>query len=731
MTVLQLALPTPLRRLFDYLPPADISGAQLQQLQPGQRLRVPFGRRELVGVLLAVRDGSALPESQLKPATALLDDNPVLAGDILQLCNWAADYYQHPAGEVFTAALPRQLRLGKPRETGSTKAWRLSRRGMGLPEGALPRSPKQAQALAALQATAAVSAEEFKQAGISSAVLRALEEKGLAERCRIAPPLREARTNPGLALNDDQQAALDSIASSAGRFGCHLLEGVTGSGKTEVYLQLIAGCLQRGQQALVLVPEIGLGPQTLARFQARFDADIVVLHSGLAEGARYRDWEAAAAGRAHIVIGTRSAIFAPLANPGLIVVDEEHDASYKQQDGFRYSARDLAVKRAQLADCPVVLGSATPSLESLHNALDGRYQHHHLPRRAGSAQLPTLQALDVRHLPLQASLSEPLTQRIEATLKQGQQTLLFLNRRGFAPSLQCHDCGWVADCNACDARLTVHLRQRRLRCHHCEASRPLPPTCPECHSRQLLTSGVGTEQAEAYLRERFAHWPVYRVDSDSMRGRDAMQALSDEVNRGQPCILLGTQMLTKGHHFPGVTLVAVLDADGLLFSADFRGEERMAQLLTQVAGRAGRADQPGTVILQTHHPDHPALQSLLQLSYAEQARQLLQQRRELGLPPCGQMLMLRTDATDAEAGEHFLAALRRAFEQAPQAQCQLIGPLPSPMPRRQGRYRSQLLVLARSRPAARAAAAQLVALAEGLPRSGGLNWSIDVDPSET
>ncbi|WP_116368007.1 primosomal protein N' [Parahaliea mediterranea] len=731
MTVLQLALPTPLRRLFDYLPPADLGSEQLASLAPGQRLRVPFGRRELVGVLVAVRDGSDLPAEQLKPALALLDSAPVLAPDILRLCHWAADYYQHPVGEVFAAALPRHLRLGKARETGSIKAWQLSLRGKGLPAGALARSPKQAQALAALQGAAAVSAADLQQAGISTAVLRALQDKGLIERCLMAPAQHSASARAGLTLNEDQAAALGNIAKSGHGFACHLLEGVTGSGKTEVYLQLIAQCLQRARQALVLVPEIGLGPQTLARFAARFDAEIVVLHSGLAEGQRYRDWEAAAAGRAQIVIGTRSAIFTPLARLGLVVVDEEHDASYKQQDGFRYSARDLAVKRAQLADCPVVLGSATPSLESLHNALEGRYQHHRLPRRAGSAQLPALQALDVRHLPLEASLSEPLAARIEATLGSGQQVLLFLNRRGFAPSLQCHDCGWVAECNACDARLTVHLRQRRLRCHHCEASRPLPRACPECHSHQLLTSGVGTEQAEAHLRERFARWPVHRVDSDSMSNKGAMQTLSEEVNRGQPCILLGTQMLTKGHHFPGVTLVAVLDADGLLFSADFRGEERMAQLLTQVAGRAGRADNPGTVILQTHHPDHPALQSLLQLSYAEQARQLLQQRRELGLPPSGHLLMLRTDATNAEAGEQFLATLRQAFERAPVAQCQLIGPLPSPMPRRQGRYRSQLLVLAQVRPAARAAACRLVSLAEGLPRNSGLNWSIDVDPSET
>ncbi|MFV0278436.1 MAG: primosomal protein N', partial [Parahaliea sp.] len=507
--------------------------------------------------------------------------------------------------------------------------------------------------------------------------------------------------------------------------------GGTGRGKTEVNLQLLAACLARGRQALVLVPEIGLGPQTPARFRERFDAEIVVLHSALADGQRYRDWEAAASGRAHIVIGTRSALFTPLARPGLIVVDEEHDASFKQQDGFRYSARDAAVKRGQLAGCPVVLGSATPSLETLYNALEGRYRHQRLPRRAGSALLPAIHTLDVRALPLAAGLSAALAQRVEQTLDAGRQVLLFLNRRGYAPSLQCHDCGWVAGCDACDARLTVHRHRRQLRCHHCGAGRPLASACPHCHSRQLLTTGVGTEQAEDHLQQRFARWPVHRVDSDSMRGRNAMQALSEQVNRGEPCILLGTQMLTKGHHFPGVTLVAVLDADALLFSADFRGEERMAQLLTQVAGRAGRADTPGEVILQTHHPDHPALQAMLQRSYARQATAMLARRRESGLPPFGQLALLRTDATDIEAGEDFLARLRRDFEREATPNCQLIGPLPSPMPRRQGRYRCQLLLLARGRPAARAAAGRLVTLAEALPRQGGLNWSIDIDPTDT
>lgn len=731
MTVLRLAVPTPLRRLFDYLPPADMNPERAAALEPGVRLQVPFGRRQVSAVLVERAAESELPHSQLKPAQELIDQQPVLPGDLLALCLWAADYYQHPIGEVVSAALPQHLRKGRPRQRGTIKCWRLTRRGMGLPEGALSRSPRQAEALAALQqADAAVPVDTLTSRGIGAAALRALANKELAERCLDEPGFTPPHCHPGLALNADQQLALDGIAVTAGHFACHLLEGVTGSGKTEVYLQLIARELEAGRQALVLVPEIGLSPQTLDRFRARFDADIVVLHSGLSEGERYRAWEAAASGRAHIVIGTRSAVFTPLARPGLIVVDEEHDSSYKQQDGFRYSARDVAVKRAQLLACPVVLGSATPALESVHNAHQGRYHHHLLPHRAGSARLPAMQALDIRQQPLQAGFAPPLLQAVGDTLAAGNQVLLFLNRRGYAPSLQCHDCGWLGECEHCDARLTVHLRRRQLRCHHCSATSALPAQCPQCHSRQLLTSGVGTEQAEHKLREAFPEYPVYRVDSDSMRGRHAMQALAQQVNRGEPCILLGTQMLTKGHHFPAVCLVAVVDADALLFSADFRGEERMAQLLTQVAGRAGRADTPGRVILQTHHPDHPALQAMLNQSYAEQAQGLLAQRRDAGLPPWGHLLMVRADSTDAAAGEAFLGQLRGQFEATATAHCQLIGPLPSPMQRRQGRYRSQLLVSARGRPAARAAAARLVQLAQSLPRQRDLNWFVDVDPTE-
>ncbi|MDO8860972.1 primosomal protein N' [Haliea sp. E1-2-M8] len=728
MPILRLAIPTPLRSLFDYLPPAQMSPAEIAALQPGCRLRVNFGRRQLQGYLIEVATSSELPASALKEAGELLDTEALLTPTLLQLCLWAADYYQHPPGEVLELAFPPGLRDGKPHQPPGAASWTLSQRGKGLPEGALGRSPRQAEALQLLQQGGAVAGTVFREMGISTAILRQLEQKGLAERCILPPAAMAPQPGPGLALNPDQAAAVSGILADYGSFASHLLEGVTGSGKTEVYLQLITHCLQQGQQALVLIPEIGLTPQTLERFRSRFGQGIVVLHSGLNATERYAAWEAARTGAAGIVIGTRSAIFTSLQRPGLIIVDEEHDSSFKQQDGFRYSARDLAVKRAQIEDCTVVLGSATPALETLHNALQGRYGHQQLTLRAGSGELPAIAAIDVRKQELQGGMSAALRDAVRGTLEAGHQVLLFLNRRGYAPTLQCHDCGWIAQCRACDARMTVHRRQRRLRCHHCTAGEGLPNQCPQCHGNRLLTNGLGTEQTEDVLRLQFGAWPVHRVDSDSMQSRGAMQALVDEVGTGQPCILLGTQMLTKGHHFPGVNLVAVIDADALLFSADFRGEERMAQLLTQVAGRAGRAGDAGRVLLQTHYPDHPVMLAMLRDSYAAQARRMLEQRQQSGMPPCGRLLLLRTDSADATTGEAFLGALRRKAQDRLPAGCQLIGPLPSPLQRRAGKFRSQLLLAATDVRQAQQAARLLVAEATQLPARNGLNWSIDVDP---
>ena len=478
---------------------------------------------------------------------------------------------------------------------------------------------------------------------------------------------------------------------------------------------------------MVLIPEIGLTPQTLSRFQNRFNCPIVTLHSGLTDRERLLAWQHAQSGEAGIILGTRSAIFTAIANLGLIIIDEEHDSSFKQQDGFRYSARDIGIKRAADEQCPIVLGSATPSLETLNNALQGRYRHLQLKQRATGASAPTFELLDIRHAPMEDGFSPALISAIGNEIKRGNQVLVFINRRGFSPMLMCHDCGYVAQCHHCDARMTVHFQQRMLRCHHCGAQAPLPHHCPECNSTQLDFRGSGTERSEQALKRLFPSTDIKRIDRDTTSRKQAMQQMVAEVHEGQPCILVGTQMLAKGHHFPDVTLVAVLDADGGLFSADFRGPEKMGQLLVQVAGRAGREAKAGKVIIQTHQPEHPLITSLVNDSYHQYARAILSERQASGLPPFGHLALLRAEASNLEQAEALLQNLRDA---APPNSCQIFGPLPAPMTRKAGRFRAQLLVRSDQRKPLHQTLQQLCSLAEQHPLGNKVRWSIDVDPGD-
>ncbi len=729
MELLRLAIPTPLRRLFDYLPPADTDSSRLQ---PGLRVRVPFGKRELIGVLVAVTQESELPRTRLKRALEILDQTPPLPPHLFQLAQWAAGYYQHPPGDALQQALPVLLRKGAPCEYAHEHLWRAA------PQAALTQLSKTAHRQRELlqlllEHPRGISTDALRAEGGNPQLLQPLADKGLAESFIQHPPQADTRASvlreSPLALNDEQESALLSISGSSG-FTPFLLEGVTGSGKTEVYLQAIAQVLHEGRQALVLVPEIGLTPQTLSRFKARFAVPVVALHSSMSDRQRLDAWLQAREGLARIVIGTRSAIFTPLKRPGILIVDEEHDVSFKQQDGFRYSARDLAVMRAQHEQIPVVLGSATPSLESLHNALNERYQWLRLTRRAGDARAPTFELLDIRHQPLQDGLSAPLIRRMRETLEAGTQVLVFLNRRGYAPTLTCHDCGWIADCRRCDAHLTLHRAPPHLHCHHCEQQAAIPRRCPQCGSDQLQPVGVGTERSEDSLQRLFPDFPVLRVDRDSTQRKDALQQIMARVQRGEPCILLGTQMLAKGHHFPRVTLVAILNADSGLFSADFRGMERTAQLILQVAGRAGRAEHPGTVLMQTFHADHPTLQHLINQGYYAFALQELSQRRQAGLPPYQHMAMLRAEAPRQGRAEALLAAVREQLEEdlLLPAGCHWLGPFPAPMEKRAGMHRAQLLLQSTSRPALQQLLATLCRYLEQQKEARMVRWSLDVDP---
>ncbi|MBA4503326.1 primosomal protein N' [Marinobacterium marinum] len=732
--IFRVAIPTPLYRLFDYRPPVYGPEAAL----PGCRVRVPFGRREAIGILVSLADSSEVPLDKLKPVLELLDARPVLTPDLFHLASWAARYYQHPIGDALQQALPVLLRQGQPDRFQHQTLWRAAT--TATMEQLSARAERQRELLALLlDHPQGISTDALRAEGGNPALLKTLAEKGLAVPFEHLPALPHADEQgsdilrePPLPLHDEQQAAVEALHQARG-FTPILLEGVTGSGKTEVYLQAIQRCLEQGTQALVLVPEIGLTPQTITRFKARFRVPVLALHSGLTDRQRLDAWLWAREGSARILIGTRSAIFTPLRNPGLIIVDEEHDGSFKQQDGFRYHARDLAVFRAREYDIPVLLGSATPSLETLHNALSGRFHHLHLSRRAGNAKPPRFELLDIRQQQLDAGLSTPLLQRIHEHLARGTQVLLFLNRRGFSPALVCHDCGTPVDCTRCDARMTLHRKPPHLHCHHCDRQTPIPRQCAHCGSTQLRPAGNGTERIEERLADHFPHTPVLRVDRDSTQRKHALERIMTQVHSGAPCILVGTQMLAKGHHFPKVTLVAVLDADAGLFSADFRGMEKTAQLILQVAGRAGRADLPGEVLLQTFNADHPMLNTLVHTGYDAFAREELGLRRGGHLPPFAHHALIRAEAGQPALAENFLLSLRELADQQQllPAGVQSIGPFPSLMEKRAGLFRAQLLLQSRQRSPLHQALAVLTGLMQAHPESRRVRWTLDVDPVDS
>ncbi len=726
-TILRIAVPSPLYRSFDYLPPAS---AAADTLQPGIRIRVPFGRRKTVGILIGLAQHSTLDPARLKPALEILDTEPVLSGDILAMTQWASAYYHHPIGDALATALPVLLRRGQAVQQAGAPGWRLTETGLQIEPDTLTRAPRQATVIQQLRAHPPGAPRTTLD--VPAGVLRSLHDKGWIEPCTLEEAGEDAATvaTTPHSLNPAQQSAVDAVTAGLKGFDAYLLEGVTGSGKTEVYLQIIDTVIGQGHQTLVLVPEIGLTPQLVKRFSARFAVPLAVLHSGLSDRERLAAWQQARSGKALIIIGTRSAIFTPLARPGLLVVDEEHDSSLKQQEGFRYSARDLAIWRARQLAVPVILGSATPSLESLFNVERQRYRHLVLPNRTGAASLPSYEILDIRKQALEHGLGRPLLKRIAHHLDHDGQVLLFLNRRGYAPTLVCHDCGWIAECPRCDARLTWHQREQQLRCHHCGTQRPVATSCPECQSSELRPLGQGTERVEQALVEHFPEVERLRIDRDTTRRKGELARHLEQAHSGKARILLGTQMLAKGHHFPKVTLVGILNADQGLFGTDFRSSERMAQLIVQVAGRAGRHDRAGHVAIQTYHPDHPLLQLLIRQGYPAFARAALAEREAARLPPCSHIALLRAEASRQSAPMTFLEQVRQHCEAAGGTGIELWGPVPATMERRAGRFRAQLLLQAARRGDLQQLLHGLVRELEQMKAARQVRWSVDVDPAD-
>lgn len=722
-SLVQIAIPTPLYGLFDY------RWTLAQPIVPGLRVSVPFGRRSVIGVVVGAVSQSDVPEAKLKAVYKSLDSEPVVPADLMALLQWASSYYHHPVGEVLSAALPALLRQGKPAELSQQEFFRW------VPETAEPQIIKGA----AVQQQLLTCLRERNGQLVHAAALRAISSrwrssiKPLLERGWVCTELinkvpENTAVGHAPALLDEQAAAVKAILESLGTFQGFLLQGVTGSGKTEVYLRCIEEASARGLQSLVLVPEISLTPQLMSRFEKRLSGCLVSLHSGLNNTERMHNWVCAAKGYADVVIGTRSSILAAMPRLGLIIVDEEHDGSLKQQDGFRYHARDMALVRARDRSCPVVLGTATPSFESLNNVRLSRLKQLRLTRRAGDAIPPTMGLLDIRRRKLVEGMSDRLLDQVKAHLDAEGQVLVFINRRGFAPTLICNDCGAAADCQRCDAHMTVHVRTNQLRCHHCGSERPMPTSCSSCCSMNLDRVGYGTERISDALAEQFPDVPLARIDRDSTRRKGALEFQLNRAITGEARILVGTQMLAKGHHFPKLTLVCILDADRGLFSADFRSLEHMGQLVVQVAGRAGREQRQGAVLIQTRNPDNPMLQTLVAEGYDSFANIAMDDRKLAELPPFSFMALVRAEASDAREAHAFLVQVAETLESNKSDMLDVLGPAPAPMERLGGRFRAQLLLQSDKRSTLNNSLSHLCQFIDRLSGARKCRWSIDVDP---
>jgi len=729
LKLVRVAVPVPLADAFDYLV------ADADALPPvGSRVRVPFGRGERIGLVVEHPSATDVAPARLKTIGAVLDATPALGPELMASLRWAAEYYHHPVGAVLSHALPGLLREGRAIDEPPEPSWRLTEIGRAVDVARLSRSARQqARALLALR-EGALTASELDAQDVAAPALARLEARTWIERAPPPPPASHAtRDAPGREpeLTRDQRAALDDFAATQGAangFRAYLLHGVTGSGKTEVYLRLIAAQLAAGRQTLLLVPEIGLTPQLVRRLRERFGEELAVLHSAVTERQRFDAWRRAYRGDARLVVGTRSAVFAPLPSAGLIVVDEEHDPSYKQQTGFRYSARDLAVVRAQRLDVPIVLGSATPSLETFNNALQGRYRKLTLPRRIGSAGTPRVRVVDLNLHASRQALSTPLVAAIGQHLAAGRQVLLFLNRRGFAPALFCPSCKSTEQCRRCDARMTVHARSGVVRCHHCGAERALDWACGTCGAERIAV-GAGTQRVGEELAMLFPAARIARLDRDSTSRKGALDAVLAGVETGNVDILIGTQMLTKGHDFPRVTLVGVLNADQGLFGTDPRSHERLAQTILQVAGRAGRAELPGEVVIQTHHKDHPLLTCLVDGDYTAFATLALAERRDAAWPPFAHLALWQAEASRRDSAFAFLEQVRLAAE-AERSKVAVLGPAPLAMERKSGKYRAQLLFRSAERAPLHRLVDRTLLAVRGSAAARRARWSIDIDPLE-
>ena len=716
--IVRVALKVPFADTLDY----QLLG-ELPHDLIGRRVRVPLGkRRQLVGVIIDCTNSSQY--KHIKPVNELLDDKPLLNKNNLALITQAAQYYQISLGEMLMTALPAWFRNpGNP--PIPQEIWYKATAENDDARSILKKAPKQWQIYDYIRQNGPQMPAALSHLSRGAAKLcQQLTDKGLLQQADRSFIDNKNIRQPDFTLTEDQQSVLNHIHQHNKGFHVSLLDGITGSGKTEVYIRSLIPRIQQGQQALVLVPEIGLTPQLFKTFSERIEGRLAVFHSGLSDGARARVWQQASQGDVDVVVATRSGLFTPFQNLAMILVDEEHDLSYKQQDGVRYSARDLAVLRGKIENIPVVLGSATPSFETLNNALNKHYHWLTLRNRTNQKALPKIQLQNLDSRKTHGGLTRNTLNDIQQQLDSGHQVLVFLNRRGWSPKLLCHDCGWVAECDDCDAYLTYHKHNDRLLCHHCRRHYSLPEFCPNCGSQEMDTLGVGTEQVATALQQELGDYPVIRFDRDSVSTPKQWQQQLDRVRTGDPCTIVGTQMLAKGHDFPNLSLVVVVNVDNSFYSTDFRAEEYLAQLLIQVAGRAGRAETSGQVIIQTHQPRHEFFHTLLQQGYEQLARKGLEQRRDMQFPPFSHMAIIRAQHRYENKLEHFLLELVAAIGE--HHDVSVMGPLPAPMQKKQKLHRMQLILNANNRRSLHQLLHQL--LKKHNPTQGPVRWFIDIDP---
>lgn len=722
MTVYQVCIPHTHRDCFDYV---------AEGLNPsiGVRVWVPFRKQTRLGVVIG-KINSVYDVTSLKNIHTVIDEQPLIDETMLTLCSWIANYYQSPLSEVLPLALPKKYRLGEPCQLPTGDFYHLALPVDEAKKRIPARAHKQLELIEFLSGQKEpVAKHRLTERGFNSTQLcnlLAAQVISLSQQIML-PENAEASLSSPLTLNLEQAVAVAAITEALHQYQCFLLQGVTGSGKTEVYLQVIAQVLAQQKQVLVLVPEIGLTPQLVSRFTARFKQPIAVIHSSLNETERQVAWQLARESKVQMVIGTRAALFTPMPNLGLIVIDEEHDASLKQMEGVRYSARDAALMRAHLANIPIILGSATPSLESMHNVRQKKYTLLRLNHKALSITPLHYQLIDLRSQTLQHGLAATTLHVIKEHLRKQNQVMVFINRRGFSPVLLCHQCGWMADCRACDSHLTLHKQLGQMICHHCGLTQKTPSHCQSCQSMELIPVGAGTQRIHEFLSAYFPNTEVVRIDRDAVRKKNALNEHLNKIHQGEAQLIVGTQMLAKGHHFPRLSLVVILDADAGLYNQDFRALEHLGQLLMQVSGRAGRADHDGQVLIQTHLPNHPLLNLLIQQGYDSFADALLTTRQQAQLPPFHYLAIIRAQGKVAGSVLKFLHA---AKEQMLEHSITVMGPAPAPMPRKANQYRMQLLLKSSSRKKLKNVLTQLREWLMGNKLSNGVRWNVDVDPMD-